>query len=186
MMVDRRDFYAVLEVDPGAPQEAIRSAYKRLALLYHPDHSDQPDATRRMQRLNEAYAVIGVPERRVQYDLERVAPVAPEAPVPPAPTPPAPAPPAPTPVQTEKKASPPRRRRKRDDRLARLLVRLTGWIQSPLKVLFYLFAAMLVLFLWSFVTGEVSYIALGAIVLTAIWVILSVIIKLRNFTASSK
>jgi hypothetical protein len=47
------------------------AAYKQLALKYHPDTNQSPDATRKMQELNEAYAVLSEPASRAGYDLER-------------------------------------------------------------------------------------------------------------------
>jgi curved DNA-binding protein CbpA len=58
-------------VDPGAEEEVISAAYKRLSLKYHPDTSADGEANRRMQELNEAYAVLRDPEKRRQYDLMR-------------------------------------------------------------------------------------------------------------------
>ncbi len=68
------DFYEALQVSPKAEQEVIEAAYKRLALKYHPDLNATPEATRRMQELNAAYAILSNPERRVEYDLERPGP----------------------------------------------------------------------------------------------------------------
>lgn len=71
--------YFVLGLSAGASQDEIRSAYKRLAKLYHPDRYDprtQPKshkhANERMQRLNQAYDLIGEPEKRSQYDAIRM------------------------------------------------------------------------------------------------------------------
>jgi len=62
-------YYVVLQVDPKAESEVIEAAYRRLARKYHPDVSGRTGATRTMQRLNEAYAVLGDPETRRKYDL---------------------------------------------------------------------------------------------------------------------
>jgi len=56
---------------PGASPETIKAAYAALARRFHPDRNRQPGAAERMQRINEAYAVLGVPYRRRNYDLER-------------------------------------------------------------------------------------------------------------------
>jgi hypothetical protein len=62
--------YEVLGVDRGAAAPDVRRAYVRLARQHHPDFhaSDRPAAERRMQRINEAWAVLGDPSRRRQYD----------------------------------------------------------------------------------------------------------------------
>lgn len=65
------DHYRTLQVTRDAEPEVIERAYKALALKYHPDRgrSGGPaDTTRRMQRINEAYAVLRDPVRRRRYD----------------------------------------------------------------------------------------------------------------------
>ncbi|RME81086.1 MAG: J domain-containing protein [Caldilineae bacterium] len=68
-MAAHKDYYRILQVDPGAEPEVIQAAYRRLARKYHPD-TGQGDA-RRMQELNEAYAVLSDPARRRAYDRRR-------------------------------------------------------------------------------------------------------------------
>lgn len=65
------DHYRELEVAPVASPETIKAAYAALARRFHPDRNRQPGAAERMQRINEAYAVLSVPYRRRNYDLER-------------------------------------------------------------------------------------------------------------------
>jgi hypothetical protein len=62
--------YEVLGVDQRTPAPDLRRAYVRLAREHHPDFhaSDRAAAERRMQRINEAWAVLGDPTRRRQYD----------------------------------------------------------------------------------------------------------------------
>src|SRR4051812_11688217 len=66
--------YDVLGVDPAAQEAQIRRAYLRLAREYHPDrhNADSPavreQAERRMRDVNAAWAVLGDPRRRVEYD----------------------------------------------------------------------------------------------------------------------
>ncbi|MFN8597849.1 MAG: DnaJ domain-containing protein [Anaerolineae bacterium] len=66
-----RDLYQILQVDPAAEQEVVQAAFRRLASKYHPDKNSSEDAHRRMQELNEAYAVIGDPVKRAAYDQQR-------------------------------------------------------------------------------------------------------------------
>ncbi len=66
-----RNLYQILQVDPAAEQEVVQAAFKRLALKYHPDTNPSQDAHRRMQELNEAYAVISDPAQRAAYDRLR-------------------------------------------------------------------------------------------------------------------
>lgn len=64
-----RDPYAVLGVDRGASQDEIKRAFRRLARENHPDvRKDDPHAGERFKEINEAYQVLGDPERRAQYD----------------------------------------------------------------------------------------------------------------------
>jgi hypothetical protein len=72
-----RDHYATLQVDPQAEQEVIEAAYRRLARKWHPDVNRHPEAERRTQELNDAYAVLGDPARRRTYDATRSGPPAP-------------------------------------------------------------------------------------------------------------
>jgi hypothetical protein len=67
-------YYEVLGVSTGATAKAIRRAYVDRARLHHPDFHTNADASvrldaeREMQRLNDAWAVLGDPQRRREYD----------------------------------------------------------------------------------------------------------------------
>ncbi len=63
-----RDYYEVLGVPRDAGAEQIKKAYRKLARKFHPDVSKEADAGERMSEVNEAYAVLSDPERRVAYD----------------------------------------------------------------------------------------------------------------------
>src|SRR6266852_5743437 len=73
MPSSQEDYYKVLQVDPAADPDIIAVAYKRLARKYHPDTNPSPEATRRMQALNTAYAVLRDADARAQYDRARSA-----------------------------------------------------------------------------------------------------------------
>lgn len=62
------DHYRLLQVDPEAEPEVIAAAYRALAKKYHPDRDPSRTAVRRMQAINEAWEVLGDPERRRRYD----------------------------------------------------------------------------------------------------------------------
>jgi curved DNA-binding protein CbpA len=65
-------YYDVLRVDRHAAPEAVRTAYRRMARRYHPDHAPaDTDAHRLMAELNAAYAVLSDPGQRAAYD-ERI------------------------------------------------------------------------------------------------------------------
>jgi hypothetical protein len=63
-------YYALLGLHPSASSLEIRRAYRELSKRYHPDTTDlsTDTATRKFQQLNEAYATLSNPERRVLYD----------------------------------------------------------------------------------------------------------------------
>jgi curved DNA-binding protein CbpA len=68
------DHYKVLEVRPDAMAEDIQRAYRTFALRYHPDRNPAPDAASKMSAINEAWAVLGDPVRRRQYDASMAKP----------------------------------------------------------------------------------------------------------------
>lgn len=69
MTSDFQDYYEQLGVPPTATQEEIRSAFRRLARLFHPDvASDKLEAEEKFKIINEAYEVLGDPEKRRKYD----------------------------------------------------------------------------------------------------------------------
>jgi molecular chaperone DnaJ len=63
-----RDYYEVLGVQRGATKEQIKSAYRKLALEFHPDRNKSPEAEARFKEISEAYAVLSDDEKRSQYD----------------------------------------------------------------------------------------------------------------------
>ena len=68
-----KDYYSILHVLPSAEIDVIKAAYKALARKYHPDTFDgvKAYASKRMQEINDAFGVIGDPEKRKKYDAER-------------------------------------------------------------------------------------------------------------------
>jgi len=70
--MNRRDYYAILEVRRDASPEEIKRAFRRQAARFHPDRNDAPDAEDRFKAVNEAYAVLSDDARRYQYDRGRL------------------------------------------------------------------------------------------------------------------
>ncbi|MEA5600645.1 J domain-containing protein [Nostoc sp. UHCC 0252] len=64
--------YSLLGLHPSASVIDIRRAYRELSKRYHPDTTDLPTAiaTPKFQQINEAYATLSHPERRLSYDLK--------------------------------------------------------------------------------------------------------------------
>lgn len=62
------NYYKVLQVDSEAETDIIMSAYKRLALKYHPDFNKAPDAEEKMKLLNEAKRILTNPQERRKFD----------------------------------------------------------------------------------------------------------------------
>ena len=65
----KRDFYVVLGVARDADEAALKSAYRRLAMKYHPDRNpDDPTAEQNFKEVNEAYDVLKDSQKRAAYD----------------------------------------------------------------------------------------------------------------------
>ncbi|MFL7813010.1 MAG: J domain-containing protein [Anaerolineales bacterium] len=64
-----KDYYQILGIPFSATAEEIRSAYRRLALRYHPDRVGSNLFERQMQLVNQAFGVLGNAERKRRYDL---------------------------------------------------------------------------------------------------------------------
>jgi curved DNA-binding protein len=63
-----KDYYAILGLERGANDEAIKKAYRRLARKYHPDVSKEPDAEEKFKEVAEAYQTLKDADKRTAYD----------------------------------------------------------------------------------------------------------------------
>ncbi|MQG87779.1 MAG: J domain-containing protein [SAR202 cluster bacterium] len=64
-----QDYYDLLGVGKNAPYKDIKAAYRRMARKFHPDvNRNDEQAQSQFKKVNEAYEVIGDPERRKDYD----------------------------------------------------------------------------------------------------------------------
>ena len=69
MAVKFKDYYETLGVARTAPQEEIKQAFRKLARLYHPDVAkNKASGEAKFKEINEAYEVLGDPEKRRRYD----------------------------------------------------------------------------------------------------------------------
>ena len=65
-----KDYYGILGVPKNASDGEIKKAYRKLAMQYHPDRNPGKEkwANEKFKEINEAYGVLGDPQRRKQYD----------------------------------------------------------------------------------------------------------------------
>ncbi|MBV08082.1 MAG: molecular chaperone DnaJ, partial [Rubinisphaera sp.] len=69
MMVEKRDYYEVLEVERTATIEVIKKSYRKIAVKNHPDRNpDDEEAIARFKEASEAYDVLSNQEKRARYD----------------------------------------------------------------------------------------------------------------------
>ncbi len=67
--MSKRDYYEVLGVERTASDSDIKSAYRKLAVKYHPDRNqDNPEAEDKFKEAAEAYSVLSDAEKRARYD----------------------------------------------------------------------------------------------------------------------
>jgi molecular chaperone DnaJ len=65
----KRDYYEILGVQRGATEQEIKSAYRKLALQFHPDRNpNNPDAEEKFKECSEAYAILADSEKREMYN----------------------------------------------------------------------------------------------------------------------
>ena len=62
------DYYERLGVSRDADPDTIKKAYRKLAMEFHPDRNDSPDAEENFKRVTEAYEVLRDPELKQRYD----------------------------------------------------------------------------------------------------------------------
>jgi curved DNA-binding protein len=65
-----KDYYGILDVSRNASDVEIKKAYRKLAMQYHPDRNPGKEkwANEKFKEINEAYGVLGDPQKRRQYD----------------------------------------------------------------------------------------------------------------------
>src|SRR6202011_1936383 len=70
MPVTYKDYYEILGVTKTATEKERKSAYRKLARKWHPDANpeNQKEAEEKFKELQEAYEVLGDPEKRKKYD----------------------------------------------------------------------------------------------------------------------
>ncbi|MDH7476484.1 MAG: DnaJ C-terminal domain-containing protein [Microgenomates group bacterium] len=62
------NYYEILGVSKNATEAEIKSAYRRLALKWHPDRNKSPEAEKKFKEINKAFEVLSDPKKREMYD----------------------------------------------------------------------------------------------------------------------
>lgn len=67
--MEYKDYYKILGIEKNASQDQIKSAYRKLAMKYHPDKAKgDKSAEEKFKEINEANEVLSDPEKRKKYD----------------------------------------------------------------------------------------------------------------------
>src|SRR5215813_7052513 len=67
--MDFKDYYSTLGVAKTATEKEVKQAFRKLARKHHPDvNPGDKSAEAKFKELNEAYEVLGDPEKRKKYD----------------------------------------------------------------------------------------------------------------------
>jgi len=69
-MAEKRDLYEVLGLKKGASEAEIKSAFRKLAVKYHPDkNKGDKSAEEKFKEINEAYTILSDPDKKKKYDM---------------------------------------------------------------------------------------------------------------------
>src|ERR1700733_12301687 len=67
--VTKVEYYEYLGVSRDCSDQELKTAYRRLAMQYHPDRNpDNPEAEEKFKQASEAYQVLSDPQKRAAYD----------------------------------------------------------------------------------------------------------------------
>lgn len=64
----KKDYYEILGVPKNASDKELKSAYRKLALQWHPDRNKTTEAEKKFKEINEAYEVLRDPKKKQAYD----------------------------------------------------------------------------------------------------------------------
>jgi DnaJ homolog subfamily C member 7 len=70
----RKDYYKILDVDKGAGSSMIKTAYRKMAVKWHPDKhgnaeaAQQEEAERMFKDIGEAYSILSDQKKKEMYD----------------------------------------------------------------------------------------------------------------------
>ena len=66
--VTKVEYYEFLGVSRDCNDQELKTAYRKLAMQYHPDRNSAPDAEDKFKQASEAYQVLSDPQKRAAYD----------------------------------------------------------------------------------------------------------------------
>src|ERR1700679_2031501 len=66
--VTKVEYYEFLGVSRDCNDQELKTAYRRMAMQYHPDRNSAPDAEEKFKQASEAYQVLSDPQKRAAYD----------------------------------------------------------------------------------------------------------------------
>ncbi len=65
----KTDYYEILSIERTASDGEIKTAYRKLAMQFHPDRNpNNPEAEEKFKECSEAYQVLSDPDKRAAYD----------------------------------------------------------------------------------------------------------------------
>lgn len=68
-MLVEQDPYKVLSIEPSANANEIKTAFRKLALRYHPDINNDPTSNEKMRQIIEAFDILSNDTKRKEYDI---------------------------------------------------------------------------------------------------------------------
>lgn len=68
LLLSSKDYYETLGLSRDASKDEVKSAYRKLALKYHPDRNKSSEAEEKFKEISEAYAVLADDQKRKYYD----------------------------------------------------------------------------------------------------------------------
>lgn len=72
MMINKKDYYSILQVSSDATNEDIKLSFRRLARKYHPDlNPNDPETAERFKLISSAYEILSDQTKRTRYDREQ-------------------------------------------------------------------------------------------------------------------
>lgn len=67
-MAAKRDYYDILGVSKNASAAELKSAYRKMAMQWHPDKNKSPEAEEKFKEINEAYQILSDSQKKQTYD----------------------------------------------------------------------------------------------------------------------